>query len=291
MEKDLHDFFIYLASEKGLSSNTLEAYQRDLSAYLSFLQSKQIKQWKDIEIQDLINFISAKKEKLYASSSIYRAFIAIKVFFKFLKREGAIENNIMTLVENPKVWQLIPHVMSEEEMERLLAQPDAKNMKGAREKAILEVLYATGIRVSELCNLKLQDVDDHTIRITGKGSKERVIPIGRKAIAAIDHYLNYREAFSEERHDLLFLTCKHKALDRTSVWKMVKFYAEQAALSKSISPHTFRHSYATHLLDHGADLRVIQDLLGHASITSTDRYTHVSQARLKEAFHAFHPRN
>lgn len=289
MEKELHDFYIYLASEKGLSSNTLEAYQRDLSGYLSFLQSKEIRQWKEIEIQDLTDFISVKKAKEYASSSIYRAFIAIKVFFKFLKREGIITNNIMTLVENPKVWQLIPHVLSEEEMERLLAQPDAKSMKGAREKAILEVLYGTGIRVSELCGLKLQDVDDHTIRITGKGSKERVIPIGKKAIAAIDGYLNYREA--EEKYAFLFLTCKFKPLDRTSVWKMVKIYAKQAGLNKLISPHTFRHSYATHLLDHGADLRVIQDLLGHASITSTDRYTHVSQARLKEAFHAFHPRN
>ncbi|MBA2367905.1 MAG: site-specific tyrosine recombinase XerD [Candidatus Protochlamydia sp.] len=289
MENDLHDFFVYLASEKGLSSNTLEAYHRDLSDYLKFLKAIQIKQWKDIEIQHLINFISLKKEKQYASSTIYRTFIAIKVFFKFLKREGIIVKNLMALVENPKVWQLIPHVMSEEEIERLLAQPDVNTMKGAREKAILEVLYGTGIRVSELCNLKLQDVDDHTIRITGKGSKERMVPIGSKAIAAIDYYLNYREVVAE-RQDLLFLTCKLKALDRTSVWKMVKFYAKQAALSKSISPHTFRHSYATHLLDRGADLRVIQDLLGHASINSTDRYTHLTQARLKEAFHAFHPR-
>ena len=214
--------------------------------------------------------------------------IAIKVFFRFLKREGIISQNITLLLATPKIWQLIPDVLSIEEMEQLLNQPDLSLVKGVRDRAILEVLYASGLRVSELCGLTIRDVDDEYMRIRGKGGKERLVPIGRKAISAIDRYLHFRDGPLEET---LFVGKGGQPIDRVTVWKMIKSYAVQAGISKSISPHTFRHSFATHLLDNGADLRVIQELLGHSSITSTDRYTHISCSHLQQAFEEFHPRH
>lgn len=290
MQSDLEDFFIYLVSEKGLALNTLEAYRRDLSAFLSFLQYRAVSSWSAVDLQVIVDYLAQKKADDYATSSICRALIAIKVLFRFLKREQMIASNVTHLLETPKLWQLIPDVLTQDEVKNLLEQPDTLTEKGARDKAILEVLYASGLRVSELCQLKLQDVDDTFVRVQGKGGKERMVPIGQKAIVAIDRYLHFRTVLEHSRQDFLFVAQKQKPLDRITVWKLVKFYAKQAGVTKSISPHTFRHSFATHLLDNGADLRVIQDMLGHANITSTDRYTHVSQTRLQEAFHAFHPR-
>jgi integrase/recombinase XerD len=281
LEAELHDFLTYLASEKGASINTIEAYKRDIASFLEFAALP------NVTITQLTQFFSKKKEEGYASSSVYRAFISLKVFFKFLKREGVLAENILLLMDHPKVWQLVPTILSEQEVSRLLEVVIPIDQKGARERAVLEVLYATGMRVSELCQLKIQDVDETTVRIYGKGSKERIVPIGKQAIQAIDRYL----AFRHDNHEQLFLSAKGRPLDRIAVWKMVKCCAKKAGLTKKISPHTFRHSYATHLLDRGADLRIIQDLLGHSSITSTDRYTQVSQARLKEAFHRLHPRS
>ncbi|CUI17137.1 Tyrosine recombinase XerD [Candidatus Protochlamydia naegleriophila] len=290
MQSDLEDFFIYLASEKGLALNTLEAYRRDLSTFLSFLHGRAVEGWSKVDLQLVVDYLAQKKADEYASSSICRALIAIKVLFRFLKREGVIASNVTHLLETPKLWQLIPDVLTQEEIKRVLTQPDVLTVKGARDRAILEVLYASGLRVSELCQLKLQDVDDTFVRVQGKGGKERVVPIGQKAILAIDRYLHFRSVSEHSRHESLFVTQRQKPLDRIAVWKLVKFYAKQAGVTKPISPHTFRHSFATHLLDNGADLRVIQDMLGHANINSTDRYTHVSQTRLQEAFHIFHPR-
>jgi integrase/recombinase XerD len=269
--------------------HTQEAYRRDLEDFLSFLSSSLI-QWKDVQTQHIVDFLSRKQNAHYAPASICRSFIALKVFFRFLKREGIIQDNLTLHLDSPKVWQLIPEVLSQEEIEALLAQPDRTTADGARDQAILEVLYASGLRVSELCQLKIQDVDDHYVKVMGKGGKERIVPIGKKAIAAIDNYLRYRDLETGGRQQALFVTKRGKAIDRIRVWRMVKDYAKQAGITKTISPHTLRHSFATHLLDHGADLRVIQEMLGHSSISSTDRYTHVSRIHLHEAFQAFHPR-
>ena len=290
MEREIKDFGIYLISEKGFSLHTLKAYQTDLESFLSFLQNHSINKWLDVDQQHIIDFLGLKKQQNYAPSSISRALIAIKVFFRFLKREGILSLNVSHLLETPKVWQMIPEVLSIEEMQVLLNQPDPSHQKGARDRAILEVLYASGLRVSELCQLSLADVDDTSLRVKGKGGKERVVPLGRKAIAAIDHYLSFRDGESSERQTALFLGKKGEAIDRYTVWKKVKQYALQAGIMKTISPHTFRHSFASHLLDNGADLRVIQEMLGHADIKSTDRYTHVSCKHLHEAFHSLHPR-
>ncbi len=286
MQREINDFATYLIAEKGLSLHTLEAYQRDIQNFSSFVQN-QVRSWIEVKQQHVIDFLAFKKSQEFATASIARALIAIKVFFRFLKREGMLNQNVTLLLETPKVWQLLPDILSPEEMEKLIMQPNPNTLKGARDRAILEVLYASGLRVSELCQLKIEHVDDTYLRIKGKGGKERLVPIGIKAIAAIDHYLTFRDG---KRQRALFVGRGEQPIHRVSVWQLVKRYARQAGITKVIFPHTFRHSFATHLLDNGADLRVIQEMLGHASISSTDRYTHISRTHLHEAFQMFHPR-
>lgn len=214
----------------------------------------------------------------------------MKVFFRFLKKEGIITSDLSCYFETPKIWQLIPEVLQMEEIDLLLAQPKADDRIGARDKAILELMYATGMRVSELCGLCLNDLSDTFVKVRGKGSKERMIPVGKKAIDAVDHYLIHFRGESQQENGPLFVSTTGKRIDRMTVWKQVKLYAKKAGITKSISPHTLRHSFATHLLERGADLRLIQDMLGHEDIGTTDRYTHVTGSRLKAAFKAFHPR-
>lgn len=290
MQTDLKDFIIYIASEKGLALHTQEAYQRDLLQFKIFLEQQGFSSWKDVQQEQLVQFLAQKKSQNYATASLCRALVAVKVFFRFLKREGVLSTDVMAHCETPKLWQLIPEVLSEAEVERLLNQPSIETLAGLRDKAIIELLYGSGLRVSELCSLKIYDVDDTFLRVKGKGGKERVVPVGRQALQAIDAYLGRRPSSEEERKEALFLNQKGKPIDRFLVWAMIKDYALQAGIMKNISPHTLRHSFATHLLNHGADLRVIQEMLGHASINSTDRYTHVSRGHLHEAFEAFHPR-
>lgn len=276
------DFLSYIGAEKGLSVNTIEAYGRDIRRFCADMK-------KEVDQGDIVSHLEALKKKGYASSSIYRSLMALRVFFRFLRSEGAIEKDPTELLDSPKIWQLIPDVLTAEEVEELLKAPDPSGEEGMRDKAILETLYATGIRASELCLLNLHDVGDHTVRVIGKGGKERIVPIGEVAIAAIDEYLGkWRDDKGEGRP--LFTSKKGKRLNRTTLWERVKFYAKQAGIQKEISPHTLRHSFATHLLDQGADLRVIQEMLGHADIGTTDRYTHLSKKRLFEAFDTFHPR-
>lgn len=282
----LQDFINYLTSEKGLAKNTLQAYSRDIELFLNH-----VKVIDPISEDHFVQFLSSLQQKGYASSSITRTFIALKVFFRFLKREGVITTNPTLYLNTPKLWQLIPEVLSSNEVEKLLNAPDITTESGCRDKAILELLYSSGLRVSELCGLKITDVDDEFVKVNGKGGKERIIPVGKAAIRAVDDYLNrFRDAAGNERQMALFISSKGLCLNRFEVWKKIKAYAKNSGITKNISPHTLRHSFATHLLDGGADLRVIQELLGHASISSTDRYTHISHCRLVQAFTSFHPR-
>jgi integrase/recombinase XerD len=216
-----------------------------------------------------------------------RALIALKVFHRFLVKEALMPSEPLNL-DTPKLWRYLPDVLNAQEVEALLSAPDPNTSTGARDKAILEVLYGCGLRVSELCSLTLYAVDDLAVKVKGKGDKERLVPIGKKAIEAIDHYLLYHR--KECQQEALFITQKGKAVDRVLVWRQIKEYAKLAGITKNVHPHTLRHAFATHLLENGADLRVIQELLGHASIATTDRYTHVSLARLKESFYKHHPR-
>ncbi|NGX44045.1 MAG: Tyrosine recombinase XerD [Candidatus Anoxychlamydiales bacterium] len=281
-------FLAYIESEKGLSANTVEAYFRDIRYFKDFLFKKSISRFEDVKQADVIEYLSFLKTK-YASSSIYRSFVAIKVLFRFLKQENAIKKDITLYLDLPKIWQFLPSVMTPQEVDSLLKQIKTDDFVGARDKAILELLYATGIRVSECSSLKILDVNDGFIKVTGKGKKQRLVPIGKKAIKAIDHYLlNFRNEVKEI--DYLFISKGGKKINRVTIYHRIKIYARGANIKKNISPHTLRHSFATHLLENGADLRLIQDMLGHADISSTDRYTHISKAHLKKAFENFHPR-
>lgn len=283
----LQDFLNFIGSERGLALHTIEAYERDLRRFLSVIEKKNLEA---VTQEEIISFIQQMKEKGYASSTLSRSLVAIKVFFRFLKREKLIVKDPTTLIESPKLWQLIPEVLTEREIAALLKQPEVDSEIGARDRAILEMLYATGMRVSELCSLNVHDVDDQTVRVKGKGGKERIVPIAAVAIEALDHYLSYRVEVKKLKDLPLFLTKKGKRIGRTQVWARIKHYGKAAKIEKVISPHTLRHSFATHLLDHGADLRVIQELLGHADISTTDRYTHLSNKHLYQAFDQFHPR-
>lgn len=258
----------------------MEAYSRDIHAFLE-------KNLPPFHQDQIVRHLSEMTVKHYAPASRARALIALRVFCRFLHREGVLEKNIAEVIESPKLWQLIPEVLSIEEVGKLLSMPVVTSYEGARDRAILEVLYASGLRVSELCGLSLYSVGDEAVKIFGKGGKERCVPIGKQALSAVDYYLTFRDPFDS---DFLFLTSKGKPLDRCTVWRIVKHYGRQAQIKKSISPHTLRHSFATHLLEMGADLRVIQEMLGHANIATTDRYTHLSMTHLQESFAKYHPR-
>ncbi len=284
MEREIADFLAYLGSEKGLSPHTLAAYGRDL---LSFSKHSQGKKAEDVVGEQIIEYFQTLKTKGIASSSLCRALVAIKVFFRFLKREKIISQNPTLFLESPKMWQLIPEVLTIDEVSRFLEIPNSETPIGARDKAIFMVMYASGLRVSELCGLNTGDISDDQIRVRGKGNKERVIPIAASAVAAVDYYLTQ---FRTEGDGPLFLSSQGRRMDRVALWERVKFYGKKAGISKDISPHTLRHSFATHLLENGADLRVIQEMLGHSNIATTDRYTHVSRKHLHDAFEKFHPK-
>lgn len=285
------DFLTHLSSERGLSSHTQEAYGRDIADFIHFLKNNGVASFLQASEDDIIAFLDDKRSRNLASASICRALIAIKVFFRFLKREGVIEVATGKLLATPKLWQRLPEVLSIEEVDSILEAPDTATDEGIRDFAILELLYATGIRASELASLELYDVGEKEVRVKGKGGKERLLPVAEKAITAIDSYLTLvRAQFDSEKIKALFLTSKGEPIDRRFVWSVVKKYARKAQITKNVHPHTLRHSYATHLLHNGADLRVIQELLGHASVATTDRYTHLAEPSIIAAFNSFHPR-
>lgn len=287
----LDDFINYLSAEKGVSCHTIEAYSRDTTRFASWLIDRGQGDFDTITHIDIADHLACLRAQNYASASICRALMAIKVLFRFLKRDQLISANHSLLLDSPKLWQLIPEVLSCQEMEQLLAAPGVATEIGARDTAILELLYGSGLRVSELCGLSVQEMNDSFVRVMGKGRKERLVPVGRKAIAAVDYYLAHFCAQREAgENPPLFVSKRGQRIDRVAVWRLIKTYVKQVGIDKVVSPHTLRHSFATHLLDHGAELRVIQEMLGHASISSTERYTHVSRHRLQEAFKAFHPR-
>lgn len=289
MLSHVDDFLSSLSSEKGLAQNTLFSYGRDLKMFLKLLEKRSVARLNDAREEDAVAFLASLKEKRYATSSICRALVALRMFYRFLKREKVVDQEITQYLDTPKMWQLIPEVLTIAEVDALLQIPDASTFAGACDRALLQTIYASGLRVSEVCGLNLQDVDDRVVRVKGKGGKERIVPIAESAVAAIDHYLvHFRQG--TEKENALFVTERGKRIDRMTVWKRVKDYARLAQIQKNISPHTLRHSFATHLLENGADLRVIQEMLGHASIATTDRYTHISGRHLDEAFKTFHPR-
>ncbi len=288
MEDWIEDFLLYLASERGLAIHTRDSYKMDLLAFWVFTGKKSMK---NIGKEDLIAFLESKQTRGLASSSIARALIALKVFFRFVKRESGKGIQGIEFLESPHIWQLIPEVLTLEEVDLLLAAPNVDEFVGSRDGAIFEVLYASGLRVSEACGLDLHNIGEGTLRVFGKGGKERIVPIAYSSLEKVNAYIaTFRSKVAVKGESALFLTSKGKRINRITVWSRIHLYAKKIDLHKSISPHTLRHSFATHLLENGADLRVIQEMLGHAHIATTDRYTHVSQKQLIEKFLVFHPR-
>ena len=235
-----------------------------------------------------------EKNKGIAPISISRRIAAIRMFHRFLARERILKADPTTLIDSPKLWKKIPDTLSLNEVELLIAQPDPRDFQGARDRAILESLYATGMRVSEATNLKASNInlDIGFLRCIGKGNKERVIPLGKKAIASVNRYLEFsRPHFLKKKtSEFLFINRSGNKLSRQSIWKLIKRYALQAKIKKPIKVHTLRHSFATHLLERGADLRSVQEMLGHSSISTTQIYTHIDKDRLKKIHKMFHPR-
>lgn len=278
----LEDFCSYLASEKGLALATIEAYHRDLKGLADFIQTRCLN-WQGVEKSTLVDYLAFRRAE-YSTASLSRLIAAIKVFFKFLKREGVVSSNPAALIEMPKKSKTLPSVLSLEELDSFL---NISEHESARDRAIFELLYASGLRVSELCQLSISDLGDSFLRVKGKGGKERIVPVGQYAIDALHEYLEARGR-GVDRSTPLFLGNKGKQLTRQAVWKLVKKHASM--IQKNVHPHTFRHTFATHLLEGGADLRIIQDLLGHASIDNTDRYTHLENKQLRKVFNACHPK-
>lgn len=285
----LGEFLHHLVAERGLSNHTVSAYRSDLQHFLAFLQGQDLC---DVSQHECIAFLGLLQDQGYAASSVGRVLAALKTFYRFLKREGKVRESPTALLESPRQWQTTPLVLSRRQMGALLTQPDTTRHQGALDRAILELLYSSGLRVSELCRLPLQAADDRCVRVMGKGSKERIVPLGEEAVAAIDHYLaHFRVSQEGEDQDApLFQTEHGRPLSRLYVWQRVKEYARQAGLPPEVSPHTIRHTFATHLIENGADTRVVQEMLGHAHIQTTQTYTHVSAHHLQESFTTHHPR-
>jgi integrase/recombinase XerD len=283
----LERFLVYLRIERGLSTNTLGAYRRDITLYLEHLGSKSVTDARPSDVSDFLRFLYSRGLK---PRSAARALAAVRGLYRFLQLEKAMNQNPTAVVETPRAFARLPHFLSAEDVDRLLATPDLSDPAGVRDRAMMEVLYATGLRVSELVGLRLDGVnlEGGFVRCLGKGSKERVVPLGVSACAAVQTYLqSARGVFPSE---ILFLTSRGMPLDRIAFWKILKGYAAKAGIRKSISPHVLRHSFATHLLERGADLRAVQMMLGHAEISTTQIYTHVIRERLKQIYKTFHPR-
>jgi len=293
--RELIDAFLnYLSVERGLANNTIISYRRDLDSYMDFLEANQVKALSVIKRDDVTNFMFSQKSRGIGENSIARRLAAIRMFHRFLARERIINQDPTAMVDSPKLWKRVPDALSLTEVEALIAQPNIRNIQGIRDKAILETLYATGMRVSEAVNLKAADVnlDIGFLRCIGKGNKERVVPIGTKAISSIKRYLeaSRQQLLKDQKSDLLFLNRFGRKISRQSLWKILKKYALEAKIRKPIRPHILRHSFATHLLERGADLRSVQEMLGHSNISTTQIYTHIDKNRLKTIHKQFHPR-
>ncbi|MGE4193450.1 MAG: site-specific tyrosine recombinase XerD [Pseudodesulfovibrio sp.] len=282
----------HLLIEKGLSENSLTSYANDLTSLLSFLGEKDF-ELKDLSDKTLFLYLTHLRARGLKSRSLARHLSSLRGFFAFAMDEKWYKEDPGQLLENPKLPRKLPEFLTREEISRVLALPDTATPLGMRDKVMLELLYAAGLRVSELIQMKVLDYDGQVgmLKIFGKGSKDRLIPIHYLAQDWLNRYLEFTRPGFKPREDFMFLNRSGKGLTRQGVWKLIKKYAEAAGIRRSISPHTFRHSFATHLLEGGADLRTVQILLGHADISATEIYTHVESNRLRNLHRQFHPRS
>lgn len=290
----IDDFLSYLEFECGLSLNTIRAYAADLKGFVSSADARDLNSPADVRTEHIVEHMLGQKSRGLSVNSISRQLVAIRMLFRFLVMEGKVKSDVTSILDSPRLWRRLPDVLDVSDVEQLLKAPNGKAELELRDRAILETLYATGARVSEVAGLTLNDINfEYTfVRCHGKGDKERLVPMGQKAIAAIKEYLQQARPKLARRANSpnLFLSRNGNALDRESIWRMVKKYALKAGINKKVTPHTLRHSFATHMLQRGADLRAIQEMLGHASVVTTQIYTHVDKDRLKAIHKKYHPR-
>jgi integrase/recombinase XerD len=280
-------FLQYLRIEKGVADNTVQSYKHDLAMYREHLGTVGLLEAQKVDVSKFLKFLYARHLK---PRSATRAFAAVRGLHKFLILERAATENPTANVDQPRWWKPLPNVLAFEEVDKLLSVPDTATSKGLRDKAMLEVLYATGLRVSELIGLRLDGVDTDIgfVRCMGKGSKERIVPLGASAVSAVAAYLQVRRVRKSTNY--LFLNNRGEKLSRMGFWKLLREYGIRAGIKKKLTPHVLRHSFATHLLERGADLRAVQTMLGHSNISTTEIYTHVMRERLKEIYKSYHPR-
>lgn len=293
----INGFRNYLTLERGLSRNSVQAYIRDIEQFSSFAeQSEEIAKPEDISLDTVEHFMGHLYDRGLARNSQARMLSGVRSFCKYLRLEGLMEGDPVELVESPRAQRKLPDVLSVEEISRLIDSVDLSRREGVRNKAMLETMYSCGLRVTELVELKLSQVDliDGQVRVIGKGNKERIVPIGTAAINAIDDYLSHYRSNLEPQvghEDTLFLGRQGRGMSRQMAFTMIRRLAIQAGIRKNVSPHTFRHSFATHLVEAGADLRAVQMMLGHAQIATTEIYTHLDRRFLREQVTNFHPRS
>ncbi|MFD2925876.1 site-specific tyrosine recombinase XerD [Halobacillus naozhouensis] len=294
MKFALEDFYHFLTVERGLSPNTIQSYQRDLQQYQNFLQTKEsISDWDYVSRAHIMKYLYELNDKGRSAATLARLLSSIRLFHQFLVREKVSNQDPSLHIETPKKERRLPKVLSSEDVEKLL-NIRSNDPLSARNKAMLEMLYATGLRVTELITLKVSDLHLTMgfVRCMGKGSKERIIPLGDLAKEAVERYLNGSRGklVKHKKVEELFVNHHGNPLSRQGFWKILKAVAVEAGINKEITPHTLRHSFATHLLENGADLRAVQEMLGHADISTTQIYTHVTKSRLKDVYRSFHPR-
>ena len=294
MDNLVDQYINYLLIEKGLSGNTIESYSSDLALYLEFLKKNGIKNISDADTAIILKHLAALRNAGLGAKSRTRHLVTLRGFYRFLMQEKIVKHNPSKIIDLPKSGLKLPDVLSVEEVKKLINICDTKKPKGIRDAAMIELLYAAGLRVSELVNVKLQNVNMEAgfVRVFGKGSKERVVPIGLYAKEKIDHYIKSSRPLLLKKmvSQYLFIARAGKPMTRQGFWKQLKKYGQTAGIKKRLTPHSLRHSFATHLLEGGADLRAVQIMLGHADISTTQIYTHVAKKRLKEIHERYHPR-
>ena len=288
------DYLHYLKVERGLSENTIASYGIDLKLFLEYLRENEIPSFKQVNKEVIVNYMQSEKNNNKANSSILRSVSSLRKFFQYLAQEKIIEKDPMLLIDTPKKKQHLPQVLTKEEVEKLLHSPNTGQVLGLRDRAMLELMYATGLRISEIINLKLEDLHltMGTLQTLGKGHKERIVPVGDEAIKWVNRYLEEArpKLLKQKRSNYLFLNFHGNNLTRQGVWKNLKAEVRKVGIQKNITPHTLRHSFATHILENGADLRIVQELLGHADISTTQIYTHLSNKQLADIYNRAHPR-
>ncbi len=295
MELFLKEYLVHIKLEKNLSQNTVVSYKNDINAFISFLKDLNINDPSDITTDHLRGFFKTLKTIGLSGSSSARYFSSLKGFFLYLLKNKYIIKNPIEKITAPKISKRLPGVLNVSEIEKILSAPGITDKFGLRDKAILELLYACGTRVSELINLKISDLffDDEIIRVFGKGSKERLIPVGSSAVRWVRTYLKKSRPLlmkKSKSENNLFLNSRGSKLSRMGIWKIIDRYVKEVGIEKDVHPHTFRHSFATHLLEGGADLRAVQEMLGHADISTTQIYTHVDRDYIKQIHKQYHPR-